>query len=443
MLFKRKLYEQMLDWKTKRHGKSALLIKGARRVGKSTLVEHFAKQEYKSYVVIDFSRSSKLVDELFDDLSDLDFFFLRLQNLFDVQLYHNESVIIFDEVQFKPTARQAIKHLVADGRYDYIETGSLISIRKNVKDILIPSEETAMTLHPMDFEEFYWACHDNATFDLFRQMFEAHRPLGQSTHRKWMRELRLYMLVGGMPQAVDAYLQHNNLQQVDEIKRDILVLYDNDFLKIDPTGQISKLFMSIPSQLYNKSAHFSTSILAPGKTPQRVALQISDLEDSQTILLAHHVNDPNVGMELSKDLYRYKIYLADTGLFVTLAFKDKLYTDNVIYQKLLSDKLEANLGYIYENLVAQMLTASGNRLYYHTFPTGKGNNNYEVDFMLSRGHKVCPIEVKSSGYRTHKSLDVFRERFPSRISNSYLLYTKDYSKEGSVTCLPVYFTGLL
>ena len=443
MIFKRKLYTQMLAWKNSRQGKSALLIKGARRVGKSTLVEQFAKNEYKSYVLIDFSSTSKRVDALFDDMMDLDFFFLTLKNIFKVQLFARQSVIIFDEVQFQPLARQAIKHLVKDGRYDYIETSSLISIKKNVQKILIPSEETSMTLHPMDFDEFLWATGDEITPQQIREAYSMERSMGDAVHRQWMRSLRLYMLVGGMPQAVAAYLQYNDLQEVDNAKREILELYENDFRKIDSTGRSSKLFTAIPSQLNSNASRYKVSEVIENQTVNRVAEIVADMEDSQTIVMAYHVNNPDVGMGMFKDFSRYKMFLADTGLFVTLAFKNKSYTENVIYQKLLTDKLDSNLGYVYENFVAQLLHTAGHELYYHTFPSENGNYNYEIDFLLTKGNKLVPMEVKSSGYKTHKSLDVFCQKYASKIGDRILLYTKDFQKDQTIKYLPIYFAPLI
>lgn len=442
-LFKRKLYGALLQWKEQWQGKYAVLIEGARRVGKSTLAESFAKHEYKSYLLIDFSKASREVNALFEDMMDLDYFFIKLQSIFHVNLYPRESVIIFDEVQFQPLARQAIKHLVKDGRYDYIETGSLISIRRNVKDILIPSEEIRMTLYPLDLEEFYWATNKEVTPTQQREAFSMNRAMGDAVHRIWMRELRLYMLVGGMPQAVEAYIETNNLQAVDTVKRQILRLYDEDFHKIDPSGRMSELFNAIPAQLNSNASRYQVGSVLENQTAERIAELVTEMKDSGTILLSHHCNDPQVGLEFHKSLYHYKIYLVDTGLFVTLAFRDKNYTENLIYNKLLSDKLQANLGYVYENLVAQMLRTAGNELYYYTFPTGKGNTNYEIDFLLSRGDKIVPIEVKSSGYKTHKSLDTFCDKYSSRIGQKYVLYTKDYHKDGSIIYLPLYFTHLL
>lgn len=441
MIFERKLYQEMLQWKRERNGSTALLIKGARRVGKSTLVEEFAKNEYKTYILIDFAHTSKEIISLFDDMSDLNFFFMRLQVETGITLYERESVIIFDEVQLKPSARQAIKYLVKDGRYDYIETGSLLSIKKNVKDIVIPSEETRMTLYPMDFEEFYWALGNKTTFTILQKFWETKRPL-EGSHRKLMRDLRLYMLVGGMPQAVDTYLRTNNMQLVDAQKREIIELYKEDFNKIDSTGRASQLFTAIPSQLSNNAGRYQVSSVIENQDAQRVASVVADMVDSMTISLAYHVNDPNVGMPLSQNIYRYKIFMADTGLFVTLAFWDKEFTENIIYSKLLSNKLDANLGYVYENLIAQMLRAAGNELFYYTFPA-ENNHNYEVDFLLSHGSKLLPIEVKSSGYKTHKSLDEFCKKFSSRIGNRYLVYTKDLRKDGETLLVPVYMTPLL
>lgn len=441
MIFKRKLYQKMLQWKSERNGSTALLIKGARRVGKSTLVEEFAKNEYKTYVLIDFAHVSKQISDLFEDISDLNFFFLRLQVETGVTLYERESVIIFDEVQLKPVARQAIKYLVKDGRYDYIETGSLLSIKKNVQNIVIPSEETRLTLFPMDFEEFYWALGNETTYSILPKFWEMRQPL-EGSHRKLMRDLRLYMLVGGMPQAIDTYLKTNNMQFVDGKKREIIELYKEDFNKIDPTGRASRLFAAIPSQLMSNAGRFQVSSVIDNQDAQRVATVVADMADSMTISLSYHVNDPNVGLPLTQNIYRYKMFVADTGLFVTLAFWDKDYTENSIYSKLLSDKLDANLGYVYENLVAQMLTVAGNELFYYTFPD-ENNHNYEIDFLLSRGNKICPIEVKSSGYKTHKSLDEFCKKYSVRIGDRFLVYTKDLRKDGVILFVPVYMTGLL
>lgn len=441
-IFKRKIYDRILKWKQESNGESALLVQGARRIGKSTVVEEFAKNEYSSYIVIDFNKASTIVRALFDDLMDLDFIFLQLQTIYNVVLEKRKSVIIFDEVQKCPNARQAIKYLVQDGRYDYIETGSLISIKQNTKSITIPSEEERIDMFPMDFEEFRWALGDNVTLSLIKTFYEKRMPLG-AAHRIKQRDLRLYMLVGGMPQAVNEYIRTNNLAKVDEVKRRIIQLYSDDFLKIDPTGRLSKLFMAIPSQLSKKSTRYYTNAVVGELEKNTEKEMLIKLEDSKTVLVSYHTDDPNVGMSLSKDVSKYKLFVSDTGLFVTMVFWDKEFTENVIYQKLLADKLEANLGYIYENLVAQMLTASGNNLFYYTFEKD-AKHYFEIDFLLSKGNKICPIEVKSSGYKTHVSLDAFRTKYSSRIKNSYLLYTKDLQiGEGEMIYLPFYMTGMI
>ena len=441
-VFKRKIYQKLLEWKETENGRTAILVEGARRVGKSTIVEQFAKQEYDSYILIDFNKAKKEIIALWDDLMDINAIFLKLQQSYGVTLYPRKSVIIFDEVQKCPMARQAIKYLVQDGRYDYIETGSLISIRKNTKDITIPSEEDSITMFPMDYEEFRWALGDTATIPLLKQQLDARMSVGDALTRTKMRELRLYMLVGGMPQAVNTYLDTNNLQAVDKTKRGIIKLYFADFKKIDSTGNAERLFKNIPAQLSNNISRYQPYPVIGQQTESKMAELLQALEESKTALFCYHCTDPNIGMSLNKDTSRYKIFMADTGLFVTLCFWDKDFTENIIYDKLLSDKLEANLGYIYENLIAQMLASAGNELFYFTFPKDE-KHNYEVDFLLSRGNKICPIEVKSSGYKTHASLDEFCKKYSSRIGNRYLLYTKDLRKDKETLLVPVYMTPLL
>ena len=436
--FKRKIYAKMLEWKSESKGRTALLIEGARRIGKSTIVEKFAQREYETYILIDFNKASEEVKSLFNDLMDLDFIFLRLQAIFHKSLKSRNSVIIFDEVQKCPNARQAIKYLVADGRYDYIETGSLISIKKNTESITIPSEEDRLQMYPMDFEEFRWAMNDEVTIPTLSKFFERKLPLG-AAFRTTMRGLRLYALVGGMPQAVVEYLETNDLRKVDAIKRKIIKLYTEDFLKLDPSGNLSKLFESIPAQLSRGANRYVTSSIIGkvGKAGENSLLQ--QLEDSKTVNVCYHCDDPNVGMALTQNQERFKLFVCDTGLFVTLAFWDKNFTENVIYERMLSDKLSANLGYVYENLVAQMLTAKGDKLFYHTWAQDE-KHNYEIDFILSRGKKICPIEVKSSGYRTHASLDAFCKKFSERIQDRYLIYTKDLGHNEQVQHIPTCFT---
>lgn len=439
----------MLQWKQENNGQTALLIKGARRIGKSTIAEEFARREYESHIIIDFSIADDAVKELFSHLSDLNFFFLRLQSLFNASLHERQSVIIFDEVQLYPQARQAIKHLVKDGRYDYIETGSLLSIKKNVKGIVIPSEETRICMYPLDFEEFLWAVNKPQTYDLIKYSYQNFKLLGDAVNRELMRYFRLYMLVGGMPQSVNAYLESNNFSAVDAVKRTILELYIDDFRKIDPTGRASRLFTSIPAELSRNAMRYQVGSVIENATASRLGELLMDVADSMTVNFSYHANDPSVGFSLHADYNCFKLFLADTGLFVTLAFMDRDYTENVIYQKLLSDKLAVDLGYVYENAIAQMLKSAGNELFYYTFQEEvikEGNKifrNYEVDFLISRKDKICPIEVKSSGYNAHKSLDMFLQKYSARILNSYLLYTKDMRKDHDIICLPAYMTGLL
>ena len=442
-MFKRKIYDKLLEWKTESDGRTALLIEGARRVGKSTVVEEFAKNEYESYILIDFSRASKAVKELFEDISDLDYLFLQLQLQYKVDLHERSSLIIFDEVQQCPLARQAIKALVADHRYDYVETGSLISIKRNVKDILIPSEERKISMYPMDHEEFLWAVGDTITIPLLKKVFDSGKPVGAQIHRKLMRDFRLYMLVGGMPQAVNEYIETNNFRKVDQIKRDILNLYEDDFKKIDPTGKLSSLFDAIPAQLNKNASRYQVSSVLNGERAENILESIAELKDSKTVLVSYHANDPNAGMSNNKDLGKFKLFLSDTGLFTTLMFKDRDFTENIIYEKLLNDKLSANLGYLYENAVAQILTANGNALFYHTFMNESTRRNYEIDFILARKNKVCPMEVKSSGYKTHASLDAFSRKFSDRILDKYLIYTKDFAKDEDIFCLPIYLVQFL
>jgi predicted AAA+ superfamily ATPase len=440
-IFKRKLYDRLLEWKRVQNGKSAIMIEGARRVGKSTLVEQFAKNEYESYILIDFNEASDEVKSLFNNLMNKDFIFLQLQALYNVVLKERKSVIIFDEVQKCPLARQAIKYLVKDGRYDYIETGSLISIKKNTKGITIPSEEERVTLYPMDYEEFRWALGDEATVPLLRTFYEKRLPL-DNAHRDKMRDFRLYMLVGGMPQAVNTYIETNNFSMVDHIKRSIINVYRDDFQKLDQSGRLETLFMEIPSQLSQTNNRYKPYSVLGEVDDDKLLELLKDLEDSKTTLFSYHSNDPNVGMSLTKDISKFKIFCADTGLFVTLAFWDKDHTENIIYQKLLNDKLSTNLGYVYENIIAQVLAASGNKLFYYTWPKDE-THNYEIDFLLSRGAKLHPIEVKSSGYKTHKSLDVFCEKYSHVVERRYLIYTKDLKEDTETLLLPVYMTQFL
>ena len=443
IVFKRKIYDRMLQWKQESNGSTALLIQGARRIGKSTIVEEFARNEYKSYLLIDFSVAPADILELFNDISDLNYIFFRLQITYHAHLYERETVIIFDEVQRCPMARQAIKHLVKDGRYDYIETGSLITVRKKSVDILIPSEETKVDMFPMDYEEFRWALGDAVTVPLLRQAFDKRNPLGDAVHRRMMRDFRLYMLVGGMPQAVSVYVKTNSLAAADNVKRDIIGLYKEDYNKIDDTGRAVEMFNSIPAQLSKNVSRFNATALPSIDRMNQVTSIVRVMNESMVTNVAYHSNDPNLGLALTMDTERFKMYLGDIGLFVTLAFMDKDYTENDIYNKLLNDKLSTNLGYVYENVIAQMLRASGKQLFYHTIPIEGGKKYYEIDFVIADGFKISPIEVKSSGYKTHASLDAFCKKYSERIKNKYLIYTKDLKRIEDVDYIPVYMTMFL
>ena len=441
-VFKRKLYSKLLEWKTKYAGRYAILVEGARRVGKSTLVEEFAKNEYKSYILIDFSEASKDIKDCFDDIADLDRFFLRLQTIIGVQLINRDSVIIFDEVQLYPRARQAIKYLVADGRYDYIETGSLISIKKNVKDILIPSEEMKLKLYPLDYEEFLWAT-GNETYRLLKDFYDKKTLIGNSVNRKLMRDFRMYMAVGGMPQAVQAYLEKKSFREIDEVKRNIIRLYEDDFRKIDASGLSSRIYKDVPSQLSKNKKRYVISSATGKKTQKRDLERLYDVIDSQTVLASYNITKPDISLSGTKDLGSYKLYIADTGLFVTLMFIDRPVAENILYEKLLSDKLPANLGYLYENVAAQMIAASGRELCYHTWLKDGSTHYYEMDFLIGQKQKVVPIEIKSSATTSHKSIDVFCEKYSKITSRPYIFSQKDISNDGQTLFMPIYMLPFL
>lgn len=441
MYFKRKAYNQLLDWKVNYADGYAILLEGARRVGKSTIAMQFAQNEYKSYILIDFSIASQDIISCFDDISDLNMFFLRLQAITGITLFEHESVIIFDEVQLFPRARQAIKHLVKDGRYHYIETGSLISIKKNVQDILIPSEEMKIQVYPMDYEEFCDAT--GGQYHLIQQLYQMKKGVGQETNRKLMRNLRVYMAVGGMPQAVEAYINGNNLSMVDMVKRQIIHLYEEDFKKIDPSGKISALYHSIPAQLAKGQKKYRISS-ALGKRPtEREKELLYDLIDSKTVLPCYNCDDPIVSLSATKDMDSYKLYLSDIGLFVTLMFIDRKTVENEVYAKLLSDKLPANLGYLYKNLMAQVLTSLNRELYYHTWEKKNSTHYYEIDFLISQGPKISPIEIKSSKVGSHRSLDEFSKKYAKHIKNLYIFSQKDYQTEKNIQIMPMYFAPFL
>ena len=441
MYFKRKAYAKLSEWKERYADQHAVLLEGARRVGKSTIAEQFAVNEYKSYILIDFSKASRDLLQCFEDISNLNMFFLRLQAVTGVELIPHESVLIFDEVQLFPAARQAIKHLVKDGRYHYIETGSLISIKKNVKDILIPSEEMKIPVYPMDYEEFCDAT--GGAYKILEGLYSQKQGVGQAVNRKLMRDLRVYMAVGGMPQAVEAYVNGDSFSKIDQIKRQIIRLYEDDFKKIDPSGRISTMYHSIPAQLSKGAKRYSISAAKGKRKTTSDETLLYDLIDSKTVLPCYNTTDPRSSMTLTKDLESYKLYIADTGLFVTLMFSDRPVTENTIYVKLLSDKLPANLGYLYENLVAQMFTATGRELYYHTWNKAGSTHHYEIDFLIAEGTKISAVEVKSSGSGRHESLTVFQKKYSKHIKNCYILSQKDRAHISNLQYLPVYLTAFL
>lgn len=443
MIFKRKIYEKIIEWKKESRGSTALLIEGARRIGKSTVAEEFARNEYKSYILIDFAFAPKLVQELFEDVSDLNYIFMQLQLQYAVTLHERESLIIFDEVQFNPLARQAIKKLVADGRYDYLETGSLISIKKNVKDILIPSEERRIEMVPMDFEEFLWAKGDYNTVPLLKSAFDKRLSVGDDFNRKMMRIFREYMMVGGMPQAVSTYVASNNLMMVDRVKRDIIDLYEQDFYKIDRTGRVSNMFDSIPAELSRNSSRYQVSSVFKNDRASTVMEELAELSASKTVLKANHANDPNIGLATNINPEKFKLYLADTGLLVTLMFKDKDFTENVIYSKFLSNKLHKNLGMLYENVVCQTFASLGYKLFYYSYRDEKASRRFEIDFILNDLSKISPVEVKSGNYRKHRSLDEFCIKYSDKIKQKYVIHTKDFKFENGIYYVPVYMAQFL
>lgn len=437
MYFRRKAYDQLLEWKQSYAGSYCALLEGARRVGKSTIAEQFASREYGSYVLIDFSRAGRSVLECFDDVSDLDMFFLRLQAATGKTLIRGDALVVFDEVQLFPKARQAVKHLVADGRYHYMETGSLISIKRNVRDILIPSEEKKYQIHPMDYEEFCWAAGSNAA-EMSLAACKAGRPVGQQVNRKLLRDFRAYMAVGGMPQAVEAYVEGKSFAQIDTVKREIIGLYEDDFCKLDPSGLVSSMYHSIPAQLARNTRRYSISTATGKRRGVKAESLLAELIDSKTVLRACNSTDPRVSLSATKDPSSYKLYLADTGLFVTLMFIDRPEADNVLYEKLLSDKLPANLGYLYENAVAQAIASQGCELFYHTWDKEGSTHYYEIDFLVSQGAKVNALEVKSSGVGKHESLSAFAAKYSAHVAGTWLLSQKDFGKDGALRFVPIY-----
>lgn len=435
-MFKRKVYKDLLEWKKEYCPRYACLLEGARRVGKTTIVLEFAKNEFDTYILIDFSNISEGMLSVFKDIADLDRFFLRLQAETGVSLIEGKSVIIFDEVQLYPKARQAIKHLVADGRYAYIETGSLISIKKNVKDILIPSEEHKIQVYPMDYEEFLWATGGNA--DILKKITEKEEPVGNSTNRKLMQDFRIYMAVGGMPQAVDTYIRENNFEKVDKVKRDIISLYMDDLEKIDDSGRLSNIYRAIPAQLALDKKRFVVTAATSKQKTSKDDERIFELIDSKMVLPCYRVSNPSVSLSQTMEIDNFKLYISDIGLFTTMLFNDSEHGRVDIYKKLLGDNLPADLGYMYENVVAQILVSKGRSLYYHTWDKDNSTHYFEIDFLLAEDSKLTALEVKSSSVRNHKSIDAFKEKYGKKVGKRYLFSQKDLSNRESLMLRPVY-----
>lgn len=450
MVFRRKAYAKLLQWKELAAGTSAVLLEGARRIGKSTIVEEFAKNEYDDYMILDFARENRDVQNLFiDDMDDLDSFFRNLFLLKGRDLKGKNCVLIFDEVQLFPQARQAIKYLVADGRYDYIETGSLISIRKNIQNILIPSEEYRIKMYPMDFEEYLWALGDTVTFDAIKNSYERRKPLGDSIHRKIMKKFRTYMVIGGMPQAVSAFVEGKTFAQIDFIKRNILSLYEEDLAKYDRDNRekASVVFRTIPEQLENKNSHFKFSLIDKNARYQNYVDAVSFISESMMGNECINVTKPEVALELFADRSNFKLYMGDTGLLVTQIMKSRDETDEDLYKALIIDNLSINQGMIIENMVAQMLRASGHELYFHEYlyipEDSAREKKYEIDFMTVKKKKICPIEVKSSGYTAHKSFDYLTKKYQMKMQDRYIIYTKDLKYKDEIMYIPIYMTMLI
>ena len=448
---KRKIYNELLEWKNKRNGATAVIIEGARRIGKSYIVEEFARNEYDSYLLIDFNKADKVVWEWFDNyLEDLDTLLMNLQIHYGVRLTPRKSVIIFDEVQLCPRARSAIKYLVADGRFDYIETGSLISIKKNVKDILIPSEEQALPMYPMDFEEFLWALDDDLMMPFITQCFQKRKPLG-GLHRKALDYFRTYMIVGGMPQAILKYIETHDFEEVDRVKRSILQVYKNDIAKYasNVEHKVKSIFDELPAQLQKHEKKFRLSALEPGAAYRDYDDAFFWLSDAGIVNICYNCTAPNIGLRLNMERNTLKCYMADTGLLFTHAFDEKGHVPNEIYQKIIHDKLEINEGMLVENIVAQMLTTAGHKLYFYSNSSRENaEDRMEIDFLTAKSkltsrHNITPIEVKSSQRYTLSSINKCINKFGNYLSTPIVLHSADLKQEKGIDYLPLYMTPLL
>ena len=449
---KRKIYDKLTKWKQESNGEVALLIDGARRIGKSYIVEQFAKENYKSYILIDFNQVGDDIKKLFDNyLNDLDTLFMYLSSYYKVDLYERESLIIFDEVQLCPRARSAIKYLVADRRYDYIETGSLISIKKNVENILIPSEERHLYMYPMDFEEFLLAMENNNLMNLIKKCFEERKPLGQLMHRQAMDYFKQYLIVGGMPQAVEKYINTKDFKEVDTIKRDIINLYKEDIIKYggEDINKIQSIFEEIPSQLQKHAKRFTFNSLDKNARYREYSGAFFWLQESMIVNIAYNTTEPNIGLRLNRESSALKCYIGDTGLLLSLAFDENGLMDEEIYKKILFDKLAFNEGMIMENVVAQMIVASGKKLYfYFNYDKENSENNMEIDFLIAKSkitskHNISPIEVKSGKNYTYSSLNKFKSKYKDYLFTNYILHIDDLREENGILFLPLYMTGLL
>ena len=449
---RRKIYDVLLNWKQEYAGQTALLLEGARRVGKSYIVQEFAKKEYKSYILIDFNKAPTEIKSLFDNyLHDLDTLFMYLSNFYQVKLYDRESLIILDEVQLFPRARSAVKYLVEDRRYDYIETGSLIGIRKNTKDILIPSEEHHIQMYPLDFEEFLWAMGNDMLMEYIKHCYIKRMPMGQAMHRKAMDFFRQYMIVGGMPQAVEAYVNKRDLYEVDEIKRDILSIYRNDIRKYadNQETKVSAIFEEIPGQLQKHEKKFRLSDLKSEARMRDYSEAFFWLEDARIVNCCYNSSEPNVGLRLNEERTTLKCYMGDTGLLISHAFDDRAIAKHELYQKLMTDKLEINEGMIVENIVAQMLRAAGHRLFFFSkYSAESASDRMEIDFLISKSritsrHNISAIEVKSGKQYTTTSLNKCIAKYANQMSTPYVLHAKDLKVENGIVYLPLYMTPLL
>ena len=449
---RRKVYEKLLEWKQKSSGQSAVLLQGARRVGKSYIAREFAEKEYSSYILIDFNLADQQVRDMFlHDIGDLDTFFLKLSTLYNTKLKERESLIILDEVQLFPRARSVIKYLVADGRYDYIETGALVSIKENVEGILLPSEEDQINLNPMDFEEFLWAMGNETMMRLIQDCFEKKLPMGQALHRKAMDLFRQYMIVGGMPQAVEAYVQTRDFDEVDRVKRRILNLYRDDIQKhAKGYGEkVRAIFDELPSQLKNQNRHFKLSALKEGARFEEYRDPLFWLSDAMIVNPCYNATEPNLGLRLNQDRTLLKCYMADTGLLISHAFDENGIVSEEVYRKLLLDKLEVNMGMVMENIVSQMLISSGHKLYFYANADREDKENrMEIDFLIAKSritnrHNMSPIEVKSGKNYALSSLRKFMKKFKEQLWIPNVLHTGDLKTEEDIVYLPLYMAMML